>query len=133
MRSPGELDALEFDEVWVSVLSDNAGICEQLTGRGIGHRLVFPGGKHLQVQDELPRTLESLTSPLQATRELMKRVFRIDALKCATCGSGRRRIAAITSGEAITKILEHLDVPSIVADPAPRRAPPQAEFGFEGC
>ncbi len=65
--------------------------------------------------------------------ELMKRVFRIDALKCVTCGSERRWIAAITSGEAIAKILEHLDLPSIVADPAPPRAPPQQEFGFEGC
>ncbi len=42
--------------------------------------------------------------------ELMKRVFRIDALKCATCGSGRRWIAAHNStaeasGEVIGKIL----------------------------
>ncbi len=70
--------------------------------------------------------------------ELMKRVFRLDVLKCAKCGSERRWIAARNStaeasGEAITKILEHLDLPSIVADPAPPRAPPQAEFEFEGC
>jgi hypothetical protein len=63
----------------------------------------------------------------------MKRVFRIDVLKCATCGSERRWIAAITSGGAITKILDHLELPSVVMGPAPPRAPPQAEFGFEGC
>jgi hypothetical protein len=65
--------------------------------------------------------------------DLMKRVFQIDALKCATCGSERRWIAAITSGEAISKILDHLDLPNLVLEPSPARAPPQAEFGFEGC
>jgi hypothetical protein len=65
--------------------------------------------------------------------ELMKRVFRIDVLKCATCGSERRWIAAITSGEAISKILDHLDLPSVVTHPAPLRVPPQVEFEFEGC
>ncbi len=63
----------------------------------------------------------------------MKRVFRIDALKCATCGSERRWIAAITSGEAIAKILEHLELPSARIQPAPPRAPPQLELEFEGC
>ena len=65
--------------------------------------------------------------------ELMMRVFRIDALTCAKCGSERRWIAAITSGEAIAKILDHLDLPSAVVQPSPPRAPPQAEFEFEGC
>ena len=64
---------------------------------------------------------------------LMKRVFHIDALRCATCGSQRRWIAAITSGEAIAKILLHLDLPNAQAQPDPARAPPQPEFGFEGC
>ncbi len=77
------------------------------------------------------------TSPLPLHRysfaELMKRVFRIDALNCAVCGSERRWIAAITSGEAITKILDHLELPSAVIQPSPPRAPPQAEFEFEGC
>ncbi len=68
----------------------------------------------------------------------MKRVFRIDALKCATCGSERRWIAAHNptaeaSGEGIAKISEHLDLPSIVINPAPPRAPPQVEFEVEGC
>ena len=70
---------------------------------------------------------------LRKFAELMKRVFRIDALNCAVCGSERRWIAAITSGEAITKILDHLELPSAVIQPSPPRAPPQAEFEFEGC
>ena len=65
--------------------------------------------------------------------ELMKRVFRIDALKCSACGSERRWIAAINSSEAIAKILDHLDLPSVVGNPAAPRAPPQPEFGFEEC
>jgi len=63
----------------------------------------------------------------------MKLVFRIDARKCGTCGGERLWIAAITSGEAIAKILDHLDLPSARVQPAPPRAPPQLEFGFEGC
>ena len=65
--------------------------------------------------------------------ELMKRVFRIDALECAKCGSERRWIAAITSGETIAKILDHLEFPSVMTQPAPPRAPPQLELGFEEC
>jgi hypothetical protein len=63
--------------------------------------------------------------------ELMKRVFRTGALECAKCGSKRRWIAAITNAEAIAKILGHLELPNVVIQPAP--APPQLEFGFEGC
>jgi hypothetical protein len=63
----------------------------------------------------------------------MKRVFRLGVLKCLRCGSERRWIAAITSGEAIAKILEQLELPSVVIQPAPFRAPPQLELGFEGC
>ena len=65
--------------------------------------------------------------------ELMKRVFRIDALKCAKCGSERRWIAAITNADSIAKILDHLDLPSARIQLAPPRAPPQQELGFEGC
>jgi hypothetical protein len=65
--------------------------------------------------------------------ELLARVFRVDALKCARCGSRRQWIAAITSGTAIERILEHLDLPSIALSPAPPRAPPQMELEFEGC
>jgi hypothetical protein len=65
--------------------------------------------------------------------DLMKRVFRLDVLKCARCGSERRWIAAITSGETIAKILDHLELPSVMTEPAPPRAPPQLELGFEGC
>ena len=65
--------------------------------------------------------------------ELMMRVFRIDVLKCARCGSERRWIAASTNGESIAKILDHLELPNVRAQPAPPRAPPQLEVGFEGC
>ncbi len=65
--------------------------------------------------------------------ELLKRVFRIDVLKCSRCGSRRLWIAAITSGEAIERILVHLDLPSIAPIPAAPRAPPQLELEFEGC
>jgi len=65
--------------------------------------------------------------------ELLARVFRVDALKCSRCGSRRQWIAALTNREAIVRILDHLDLPSIAPIPAPPRAPPQMELEFEGC
>jgi hypothetical protein len=62
----------------------------------------------------------------------MKRVFRIDVLTCAKCGSERRWIVAITNADAIAKIQDHLDLPSVMIQLAPPRAPSQLELGFEG-
>jgi hypothetical protein len=50
----------------------------------------------------------------------MKRVFRIDVLKCATCGAERLWIAAITNADTLAKILDHLELPSVASQPAPR-------------
>jgi hypothetical protein len=81
-------------------------------------------------------------SPLPLHRysfaELMKRVFGIDALTCAKCGSERRLIAARNSteeasGEAITKILDHLELPSAVIRPSPPRAPPRLSLSLRGA
>jgi len=70
--SPEKLEELIFDEVWISVLSDSAGIEERLAERGIPHRLAFPGGKRLQVQDQLPRTLDFLGGLDLAQREVLE-------------------------------------------------------------
>lgn len=72
VHSPELLDELEFDEVWVSVLSDSAGIAEQLTDRDLPHRLVFPGGKRLQVQDGLDGTLAFLSPHDFAGRDVLE-------------------------------------------------------------
>jgi len=65
--------------------------------------------------------------------ELLERVFAVDALKCARCGSRRRWIAAITEPDLIHRILEHLGLESAAPSPTPPRSPPQLELGFEGC
>lgn len=72
VHSPELLDDLDFDEVWVSVLSDSAGIAELLIERELPHRLVFPGGKRLQVQDGLERTLEFLGPHDLKGREILE-------------------------------------------------------------
>ncbi len=64
--------------------------------------------------------------------ELMRRVFAVDVLKCAKCGSRRRWIAAITERDVIVHILEHLGLPSELPVPAPARAPPRGELDFRG-
>ena len=63
----------------------------------------------------------------------MQRVFAVDVLKCAKCGSRRRWIAAITEAAVIVKILEHLGLPSDAPTPGAARPPPQLELSFEGC
>jgi hypothetical protein len=62
--------------------------------------------------------------------ELMRRVFSVDVLKCAKCGSRRRWIAAITSPEVIVRVLEYLGLASVMPTPAPARASPQGELVF---
>jgi hypothetical protein len=44
--------------------------------------------------------------------ELLKRVFRIDALVCDHCGGARRVLAAIVEADAIHRILSHLGLPT---------------------
>ena len=55
-----ELGQLEFDEIWVSVLSDCAAICDELRALGLDYRVPFPLGKRRQFIDQLPRTLRFL-------------------------------------------------------------------------
>src|SRR5690606_41304585 len=60
--------------------------------------------------------------------ELLKRVFRIDALVCDHCGRARRILAAIIEADAIRRILAHLDLPT---DPPPiqlARPPPELDL-----
>ena len=61
---------------------------------------------------------------------LIWRVFLNDVLECGRCGSRMEIVAAVTSTEAVTSILEHLRLPS--APPAfhSARPPPQTELPF---
>ena len=67
----------------------------------------------------------------------MRRVFELDVLECPACGGRMRRIAAITTPEAIAAILKCLGLstrPPPLAPARPRAEPPepQLEF-FEDC
>ena len=53
----------------------------------------------------------------------MARVFAVDVLRCAKCGSRRRWIAAITEASVMTRILTHLGLESTVPVPMPARPP----------
>ena len=58
---------------------------------------------------------------------LLKRVFSIDVLSCPRCGDRLRLIAAISEPSVVSKILEHLQLPTTLPQPACARAPPWAE------
>lgn len=53
--------------------------------------------------------------------ELLARVFAIDMASCPSCGGQLKPIAAILEGQAITRILEHLGLPSRPPGIAPAR------------
>ncbi len=63
--------------------------------------------------------------------ELMRRVFRLDVLRCEVCKRSRRLISLITERSVIVRILAHLGLETDSPPIQPARAPPQLEFGFE--
>ncbi len=62
--------------------------------------------------------------------ELMRRVFDVDVLRCAHCGSRRRLIALIAEPEVIRRILFHLGIPADPPRLAPARSPPEPALPF---
>ncbi len=56
--------------------------------------------------------------------ELLKRVYRIDALICEHCGGARRVLAAIIEHDAIRKVLAHLGLPTEPPEITRARPPP---------
>ena len=80
--------------------------------------------------------LEAIPEPLPAMRprrlswrELMRRVFQVDVLRCPrpTCGGRMKIIAEITDPFAAKKILEAMKLPSS-APPVCRARPPPVDF-----
>ena len=74
------------------------------------------------------------TTPRIAWPMLLRRCFSVDVLECASCG-GRLRVTAVVTAEAtVSKILDHLKVPSVPPPVAQARAPDhvgeQVELGW---
>ncbi len=68
--------------------------------------------------DELDGVPHHARSARMSWARLLKRVFDIDVQHCPHCGGNLKIIAAIEEPSVITKILDHLGVPT--------RAPPRA-------
>jgi len=63
--------------------------------------------------------------------KLLARVFAIDVVKCPKCNTqGTQRIAAITDGASLRKLLRSVGLPADSPVPSPARLPPQAELDF---
>ena len=58
-------------------------------------------------------------------RRLLKRVFEVDPLRCATCGGEMKVIAWITDCAVIDRIIAHREKEGLVS-PFDARGPPQA-------
>jgi hypothetical protein len=63
--------------------------------------------------------------------ELLRRVYRVEALVCDRCGGPRRLLAAIFERDAIRKLLAHLGLPTEPLTIQAARPPP--EPSFEHC
>ncbi len=55
---------------------------------------------------------------------LLKRVYKVDLLRCPRCDGKMQIIAALSEPSIVAKVLAHLDLPTTLPQPAPARAPP---------
>jgi hypothetical protein len=62
---------------------------------------------------------------------LLRRVFKIDVLRCARCGGRMRVISVIEEPPAIEKILRHLGLPHVPLPTSPARG--QQAFAYEAA
>ena len=60
----------------------------------------------------------------------MKRVFKIEILRCGRCGGWREVIGVVNDPLAARKILEHLGLDAEGYEPLPARAPPQLDMAL---
>ncbi len=62
--------------------------------------------------------------------ELLKRVFKIDITVCPECNGKLKFISVIIERRVVVKILEHLQLPSVIPRWDEPRPPPSLEFSF---
>ena len=62
--------------------------------------------------------------------QLLRRVWLVDALRCARCGGRRRLLAEVTEPSAIRAILEHLGLDPETLGPVPARSPPGDDWSW---
>jgi hypothetical protein len=60
----------------------------------------------------------------------MRRVYRVDVLKCPHCGGQRKVLDFLLEGAAIRRILTHLGLDTEPPAIAPARAPPEPVLPF---
>jgi len=88
---------------------------------------IIPGGKKSKPADSNDDASHSSATMRLSWVRLLKRVFGIDIEHCPHCGGTLKILAAILESAAITKILDHLGLPSR----APSRSPEQVFDSFE--
>ncbi len=63
---------------------------------------------------------------------LLARIYAVLPLVCPRCGGAMRILAFVTEAAAVRRILEHLGKSARPSPLSPSRAPPWAEFAWEG-
>lgn len=63
--------------------------------------------------------------------KLLRRVFKIDVLKCNRCGEQMQILCEVVKQDAINKILSHLKIDSYTPELTPARGPPEEELAEE--
>ena len=87
----------------------------------------MPGGERPIRKEPFKSLAAKALRPSRSTwAELLKRVIEIDALTCLHCGG--KRIALLTQGAVVRRILAHLGLPTAAPTLSPARSPPELEF-----
>jgi hypothetical protein len=110
--------------------SDHAGA----TTAGASAIFLSPNVLSVKHWDRLEDGLLVATTPRVAWPMLLRRCFSVDVLECANCGGRLRVMAVVTAEASVSKILDHLKMPSLAPPVARARAPDdvgeQGELGL---
>jgi hypothetical protein len=92
-------------------------------------RSLSEGGPELPAAEEPEEEKPRPRAKSYTWAELMARAFLIDVLNCPRCGGRLKLIALIDQPSVISKILNHLGLPTTVPSPSTPRPPPGPDEG----
>ncbi len=79
-----------------------------------------------------PEPPPSMRTVRYAWAMLLARIYEVLPLVCPRCGGAMRIVAFVTEQASVRRILEHVGEAARPSPLSPSRAPPWAEFAWEG-
>jgi hypothetical protein len=113
----------------IDQVSSGKGAVDSTSARPHGSGGDTSGG---DTDEVMPRRPRSGRRPHTPWADLLRRTFGIDILACPGCGGRLRLLATIEDPKTVTKILNHLGIPTEFPAPLPARSPPWEELRLPG-